>query len=77
MKLRNKGVLQCLEDWALSKTHTAGFELLMSNGLDHLTGEGLVLKYKNRFAPHVVDAAKRRIEKYQSNPDVLGSGSQE
>jgi hypothetical protein len=70
-KLRNKGVLRCLEDWALSKTQTAGFELLMANGLDHLTGEGLVLKYKERFAPHVVDAAKKRIERYHHNPEVV------
>jgi hypothetical protein len=44
-KLKNKGVVQCLEDWAVGSARTEGFELLVENGMVELTGEYLVLKY--------------------------------
>ena len=49
-KLKNKGVIQCLEDWAVSLTPTEGFELLIQKGLAELTGEYLVLKYPDHFS---------------------------
>jgi hypothetical protein len=60
-KLRNKGVIQCLEDWALGKTQTQGFELLTQNGLAELTGEFLVLKYPSSFTPQAIRAARERL----------------
>jgi hypothetical protein len=38
-KLKNKGVVQCLEDWAVGSAPTEGFELLVENGMVELTGE--------------------------------------
>src|SRR5215467_12796988 len=40
-KLKNKGVIQCLEDWAMAPGGTDGFNLLISLGLVELTGEYL------------------------------------
>jgi hypothetical protein len=64
-KLANKGIEQSLEDWALATQPTAGFELLMSNGLEHLTGETLVVKYAERFSARAVNAARDRLTKYR------------
>jgi hypothetical protein len=60
-KLKNKGVFQCLEDWAISKTPTEGFELPIEHGLIELTGEYLVLKYQDRFSSAAVTAARARL----------------
>lgn len=61
-KLKNKGVIQCLEDWAISGVSTEGFDLLVQNGLFDLTGEYLVLKYPDRFSARAVATAKSRLE---------------
>lgn len=60
-KLKNKGVIQCLEDWATSNTPTEGFNLLIKQGLVELTGEYLVLKYPAHFSTGTVAAAKVRL----------------
>ncbi len=59
-KLKNKGVAQCLIDWALGPP-TDGFRLLTERGLSELTAEYLVVKYESRFPPEVVESAKRRL----------------
>lgn len=61
LKLKSKGVTQCLEDWVTSKTPTEGYELLMANGLAEMTGESLVLKYPEQFPEAAVAAAKARM----------------
>jgi len=60
-KLKNKGVISCLEDWAISKAPTEGFELLVQHGLIELTGEYLVLKYPAHFSTTAVTTAKTRL----------------
>jgi hypothetical protein len=60
-KLKNKGVMQCLEDWAISTAPTEGFGLLIENGLVELTGEYLVLRYPDRFSRQAVEAARARL----------------
>ena len=59
-KLKNKGVAQCLIDWALGPP-TDGFRLLTEKGLSELTAEYLVVKHESRFPPEVVESAKRRL----------------
>lgn len=61
LKLKSKGVIQCLEDWVTSKTPTEGYELLTANGLTEMTGESLVLKYPEQFSADAVAAAKARL----------------
>ena len=61
LKLKSKGVVQCLEDWVSSKTPTEGYELLMANGMAEMTGERLVLKYPEQFSVDAVAAAKARL----------------
>lgn len=61
-KLKNKGVAQCLEDWAVSSSPTEGFDLLITHNMAELTGEYLVLKYPHRFSKKAVAAAKARLE---------------
>lgn len=62
-KLTNKGVLQCLEDWARSPSETAGFTALIEAGLVELTGEYLVAKYPERFSDEVVRRANERLKR--------------
>jgi len=59
-KLRNKGLKQCLIDWALGPP-TDGFKLLIEKGLAELTAEHLVVKYESRFPSPVVAAARARL----------------
>ena len=59
-KLKNKGVQQCLVDWALGPP-TDGFKLLVEKGLPELTAEYLVVKYAKRFPEAVVKAARERL----------------
>lgn len=63
-KLKNKGVVQCLKDWALATKVTEGFELLVVNGMVELTGEYLVVKHSQRFGEKAVAAARERLAKY-------------
>jgi hypothetical protein len=60
-KLQNKGVVGCLEDWAMSTQPTEGFNTLVANGQTELTGEFLVTKYADRFSPEAVTRAKARL----------------
>jgi|SRR3954463_2148248 hypothetical protein len=62
LKVRNKGVVHCLEEWATSKTPIEGYDILVAKGLSELTGEHLVLKYPEQFSPKAVAAAKARVE---------------
>ena len=61
LKLKSKGVIQCLEDWVLSKTPTESYELLVANSLVEMTGESIVLKYPEQFSEGAVAAAKARL----------------
>ena len=61
LKLKSKGVVQCLEDWATSKAPTEGYELLMAHGMADLTGEQLVLRYRDQFSAEAVTAATARV----------------
>lgn len=65
-KLRDKGVIQCLEDWAIDTKETDGFKTLVARGLVELTGEYLVTKYPSRFSTQAVDQAKSRLERHIS-----------
>lgn len=61
LKLRSKGVIQCLEDWMKNKGPAEEFQLLVANGLVEMTGERLVLKYPEQFSAEAVAAAKSRL----------------
>lgn len=61
-KIDRVGVMRTLIDFALSKTPTDGFNMLIERGLPELTGEALVLKHSGHFEPAVLEAAKSRLE---------------
>jgi hypothetical protein len=67
-KLKNKGVVQCLEDWATASGSTDGFKLLIALGMAELTGEYLVMKYPDRFSQGAVSAASARMEQATARP---------
>jgi hypothetical protein len=67
-KLARKGVVQCLEDWASQKT-SDGLELLVANGLFHLTAEYLVVKYAERFSTEAVSAAQSKLFQWGCTPN--------
>jgi hypothetical protein len=67
-KLKNKGVIQCLEDWAIASVGTDGFNLLVSKGMAELTGEYLVMKYPDRFSQEAVSAASARMAQVSTGP---------
>jgi len=60
-KIAAKGVVATLTDWALHTGTTPGFETLVDNGMADFTGEYIVVQFADRFEPHVVAAARRRL----------------
>ena len=64
-KLKNKGVEQCLIDWALGDL-TDGFKLLVEKGLPELTAEYLVVKHATRFPEVAVKAARERLAQQEA-----------
>lgn len=71
-KLANKGVEQCLIDWALGPP-TDGFKLLIDNGLPELTAEYLVVKYDKRFPRNAVESARKRLPDHGVSLSNVGS----
>jgi hypothetical protein len=68
-KMKNKGIRQCLEDWATG-TPTDGFKLLVEKGLTSLTAEHLVVKYAEQFSDETVASAKERLVGANANGTV-------
>jgi len=70
-KMRDKGIIQCLEDWATATHETDGFQALMSRRLIHLTGEHIVLKYPHRFSAEAVAGARKRLAAHDALPEGM------
>lgn len=71
-KLRSKGVVRCLEDWAQGDQETAGFKSLLELGFPQYTGEAVVLRHAERFNTQIVDAARARLMEHGvSEADAL------
>ena len=49
-KIRDKGVIKTLTDWALDTKVTPGFEALVSQGLEDFTGEKIVIVFANAIS---------------------------
>ncbi|MBY3040023.1 hypothetical protein [Rhizobium laguerreae] len=65
-KVKEKGEIACLIDWALGKHETDGFQMLAEKGLIDKTGEFIVTSYPDRFAPEVVEAAAQRLKREEA-----------
>ncbi len=63
-KIAEKGPIATLSDWALDKKVTPGFEALVAAGMAEFTGEYVVVEYAASFEPHVVAAARNRLEAF-------------
>jgi hypothetical protein len=61
-KVARVGVMQTLADWALGRTETEGFRMLMERGMPEYLGEAIVLRHAALFDPAVVSAARKRLE---------------
>ncbi len=55
------GIEQTLSEWVLDKSHAWVFNALVEIGKSDMTGEGVVLKHKERFEEAVVEAATERL----------------
>lgn len=63
-KIANSGAVATLSDWALKPDVTPGFVALVEGGMAEFTGEYVVAELPDHFEPHVVAAARKRLEKY-------------
>ena len=61
-KIKNKGAIQTLTDWALDKKVTPGFEALVSQGLEDFTGEKIVIDFAEEFPVEVVESASIKLK---------------
>lgn len=60
-KIKRVGVVQILEDWALSEKAAPGFDKLLAWGMTELTGEAIVLRHADQFSEEVRHAARKRL----------------
>ena len=70
-KIARKGIRQTLVDFAMKKTPTSGFEMLIELGRADLTGEALILKHGHAFDSEVCAAARTRLENAGVDLNVL------
>jgi len=61
-KITKVGVMKTLNDLALGKKPSEGFEMLMERGLPELTAEAVVLRHTDAFEEKVTAAARERLE---------------
>ena len=61
-KIKEKGVIKTLTDWALDTKVTPGFEALVSQGLEDFTGEKIVIDFADEFPNEVVEAARNKFK---------------
>ena len=61
-KIKSKGAIQTLTDWALDKNVTPGFEALVSQGLEDYTGEKIVIDFAEEFPVEVVESASTKLK---------------
>ena len=61
-KIKAKGPLVALADWASTKDVTPGFLAVIEAGMAEFTGEYIVLEYADSFEDNVVTAARTRLE---------------
>ncbi|KQW81822.1 hypothetical protein [Brevundimonas sp. Root1279] len=61
-KALKDGVVATLAGWATSNQVTEGFQMLQDREMLDLSGEAIVIRHPDEFAPEVVEAAKRRLE---------------
>ena len=66
--IKNKGVVQSVEEMALRKKPTLGFVTLMQHNLPELTLERVVLDYPEYFSEEAAQKAKERLESYVHSP---------
>ena len=60
-KVARVGIKKCLEDWAVHKGTTQGFDILVEGGHPELTGEAIVVRHEAEFSPEIVSAARQRL----------------
>jgi hypothetical protein len=63
-KIKNKGAVVTLTDWALAKDVTPGFTALVESGMAEFTGEYIVLEFPDRFDEKAIAAAKARLQAF-------------
>lgn len=68
----NHGLKKVLEKWSLeNKEVHYGFQVLVERKAYELTGEYLLLRAKNRFAPNVCKAARAKLLKAGAPKELL------
>jgi hypothetical protein len=65
-KIKAKGAIQTLTDWALDPKVTPGFEALIAEGLPEFTGEYVVLEHAEHFPAEAVAAARLKLDRVRA-----------
>jgi len=63
-KIKEAGAIATLSDWALKPDVTPGFISLVEAGMAQFTGEYVIAEHPDRFEPHVVSAALKRLTEH-------------
>ena len=70
-KVTRVGEIKTLNDWALSKNKTEGFEMLLERGMPELTGEAIVLRHPSVFGDATRQNARSKLIDAGVNVDNL------
>ncbi len=60
-KIKEKGAVQTLSDWAESPKVTPGFKALVDAGMAEFTGEYVVVEFADQFSDEAVAAARKKL----------------
>ena len=63
-KVTRPSLMKTLAEMALKKTPSIAFLKLAEYEMVELSGEALIVKYKDEFAPDVVSAARQRLTEF-------------
>lgn len=70
-KATKEGVVKVLEAFATAAKPADGFQMLLDRKMPELTGEAVILRHPEAFAPSVVEAARRRLAGAGVDVDAL------
>jgi hypothetical protein len=61
--LQRHGVIETINRIAKYPASSSNFELLKSEGLEHLTAEAIVVDYPEFFSPRALDISRKRLKR--------------
>lgn len=66
-EVKKAGVVETLSRWPIERLHQWAFNRLCTDGKEKMTGEGVIIRHADKFAPETVTAAQLRLQEAKIN----------